>query len=94
LSPVLRYTAPSREEAQDEIVKTFNAALGWHEKQAADCMEKFAKLLGLPTRLSEVGVTTDKQIEDIARLTMTDAWGGEGPQLEEQEIVKILNLAR
>jgi alcohol dehydrogenase class IV len=94
LSPVLRYMAPRRVEVQNEIVKTFNTALGWHEDQAADCMEKFVKSLGLPTRLSEVGVTTDLQIKEIGQMTMTDIWGSEGPQLEEEEIVTILKMAR
>ncbi|KAF1991273.1 Dehydroquinate synthase-like protein [Aulographum hederae CBS 113979] len=94
LAPVLRYTKPKSENAQAKVLEIANDVLGWNETEAADAIARFVLMLGLPTRLSEVGVTSDEQVELIAEKTMTDVWGGSGPQLEQHEILKILNTVR
>ena len=95
LAPVLRYTKSQNAEAQARVAKIFNETLGWEEKEAADAVSRFVKLLGLPTTLSEVGVTEESQIEKIAEKTLTDAWGGAKRQLEtKEEVMEILNAAR
>ncbi|OCL02301.1 maleylacetate reductase [Glonium stellatum] len=95
LAPVLRYTKSTNAEAQARVLKVFNETLGWEEKEAADAISHFVKLLGLPTTLAEVGVTEESQIEKVAEKTMTDAWGGSKRQLEtKEEVMQILNMAR
>jgi alcohol dehydrogenase class IV len=94
LSPVLRFTQHRNAPAQAKVVKIFNEVLGWDEAEAGEAVHKFVKLLGLPTKLSEVGVVDDDQIKAIADKTMTDIWGGGKPQLAYDEILQILDLAR
>ncbi|KAK5116797.1 hypothetical protein LTR62_007471 [Meristemomyces frigidus] len=97
LAPVLKYQArdPSRREAQATVLKVFNETLGWRETEAADAVTKFVKLLGLRTRLEEVGVTDEGELERIAAKTLTDVWGGGVAQITEAgEVMKILDLAR
>ncbi|KAK4570071.1 hypothetical protein LTR86_003041 [Recurvomyces mirabilis] len=95
LAPVLKYQAPGRREQQAAVLTVFNETLGWQEKDAADAVTRFVKLLGLPTRLIEVGVTREEDIEKIAEKTMTDIWGGGKPQLaDSREVMKILVMAR
>ena len=94
LSPVLRFTRNRSPQAQQRIVNIFNETLGWNENEAADAVMKFVQLMGLPTRLSDVGVTSDEQVKTIAEKTMTDIWGGGKPQLNYDEVLQILNLVR
>jgi alcohol dehydrogenase class IV len=94
LSPVLRYTKDRNPTAQNRVLTIFNDVLEWQEREAADAVMKFAQILGLPTRLSEVGITRDDQVAAIAEKTMTDAWGGQERQLEYEEILAILNMVR
>ena len=84
-----------RHEAQARVLKVFNETLGWQATEAAAAMERFVKSLGLPTRLSEVGVTEEAQIEKIAEKTLTDVWGGGPRQIDDpKEIMKILETVR
>ncbi|KAH9826714.1 maleylacetate reductase [Teratosphaeria destructans] len=81
LAPTLRYSAktwPRTREVQARILEVFNETLGWRERDAADALTKFVTQLGLPTRLSEVGVTDQAQVEEVAEKTLTDIWGGRG----------------
>lgn len=95
LAPVLRYQKHDRAEAQAKVLKVFNDTLGWHETDAADAMTKFVKKLGLPTTLSEVGVTDDAIVDKIAEKTLSDIWGGGQPQITEKaEVRKILDMVR
>jgi alcohol dehydrogenase class IV len=94
LSPVLRFTEDRNRSAQKIVVDAFNEVLGWSETEAAGCVEKFVDQLGLPTRLSEVGIESDDQIKAIADKTMTDIWGGGKRQLEREEILAILNMVK
>lgn len=94
LAPVLRFTKGRNPEAQERVVRIFKEVLGYGEMEAGDCVERFVKRMGLPTRLSEVGVKEDRQVEEIAEKTMTDVWGGGKRQLEYDEIMEILNEVR
>jgi alcohol dehydrogenase YqhD (iron-dependent ADH family) len=94
LRSILRFTKDRNPDPQKTVVDVFNEVLGWHENEAADCMQNFVKQLGLPTRLSEVGVTTDEQVSRIANRVLTDVWGGDKRQLEYDEIMEILNMVR
>lgn len=95
LAPVLRYMRQKglQEEAQARVLKVFNDALGWHEKSAADVVERFVKMLELPSSLKEV-VTEGKDLELVAEKTMTDVWGGGERQVNsEEEVLRILEMA-
>lgn len=94
LPPVLRYTKERNPEPQDKIVQAFNNTLDWHETQAADCVERLVKLLGLPNTLSAVGVTRQDQIEKIIDMTMTDVLVSFGKTLDREEIAEIVYSAR
>lgn len=101
LPPTLRYEKEHPEnkyfrlEGQQTVVDVFNEELGWQEKEAGDAVERFYKSLGLPTRLSDVGVTDDAAVWKIAEKTMTDVWGGGPRQIDDpKEIMKILETVR
>jgi alcohol dehydrogenase class IV len=96
---VLAYTqshshVPTRPGSQDEILSIFNNALKWQEKSASDAVTRLVRLLGLPSRLSEVGVTSDKQIQKVAELTMTDALAEHGILPPLDGVKEILNMVR
>ncbi|EXJ77163.1 hypothetical protein A1O3_10321 [Capronia epimyces CBS 606.96] len=99
LAPVLRWQAahlslPHYKNAQTRILEIFNEALGWQESSAANAIEKFVKTLGLSTTLQEVNVISDEQVEEIAEKTMTDVWGGGKRQMEFEDVMEVLNMAR
>lgn len=94
LAPVLRYTKDRSSRAQAKVLEIFNDTLGWQEKEAADAVHRFVKILGLPTTLSEVGVKTDEQVRKVAEKAMTDVWGGGKRQMEYDEILETLNMVR
>lgn len=91
LAPVLRYTKDQNPTMQRRIVQIFNEVLGWQEVEAGDAVERFVKLLGMPTRLSQVGVTDDKVIRQVAQKSMTDVLKIE---LSEDEVYSILNSVK
>lgn len=90
LPPVLLYTKSRNPAAQARIVKAFNESLGWEETEAGHCVARLVRLVGLPSRLSEVGVTSDEQIEQIIDKTMTDVMFSFGEVLTRDEISKIV----
>lgn len=101
LPAVLRYEKRHPEskhwdvERQKDVLQVFNMELGWNENDAGTAVEKFYKQLGLPTKLSEVGVTDERAIEQIARQTLTDIWGNGEPQLTKlEEVLEVLRDAR
>ncbi|RDW62239.1 hypothetical protein BP6252_11672 [Coleophoma cylindrospora] len=94
LPPVLRYTKHHNPEAQAKIVAVFNESLGWQETEAASCVARLVKILGLPSSLKEVGVTSNEQIEKIVDKTMTDIMFSFGKVLERQEIAEIVYSAQ
>ena len=101
LAPTLRYEKQNSGnqyfsiEGQRAVLTIFNDTLGWAETDAGDAVEKFYSSLGLPTRLSEVGVTSDEALHKIAEKTMTDIWAGGPKQIDDpKEIMKILETVR
>jgi alcohol dehydrogenase class IV len=95
LAPVLRYTEDQNREAQKKVLNAFNEVLGWDEKRAGDAMERFVKMLGMPTRLSEVGITKQEQFDSIAEKTLTDVLAGHPGQLtKKEEVLAVLYSVR
>lgn len=95
LAPVLRFTEGRNGEAQKKVLEVFNSVLGWQEKSAGDAVERFVKSLGMPTRLAEVGITKEKQLDGIAVNTLTDVLaGGPGQLTELQEVLDVLYSVR
>jgi alcohol dehydrogenase class IV len=101
LPSVLRYekNGPKSQywnvESQVKILDVFREALGWEEDDAGTALERFFKELGLPTRLSEVGIHDEKMLKIIAEKTLTDIWGGGPKQITDaQEIMNILEMAK
>jgi alcohol dehydrogenase class IV len=95
LAPVLRYTHDRNPDAQQQVLQVFNEILDWKEESAADAVEKFVKMLGLPTRLSEVGVTKEDDINSIAEKTLTDILAAFPGQLQtKDEVMDVLNMVR
>lgn len=94
LPPVLRYTKNKNPESQARVVKIFNETLGWDESEAGDCVARLVKIVDLPSRLREVGVTKDEQIEQIIDKTMTDVMFSFGKVLTRDEVSEIVYSAR
>ena len=96
LAPVLRYMIANQvpsfdpeivKKSQAKIVDIFNSTLNWNKKSAADCVEAFVRMLGLPGSLREVGVTKNEDVQAIAEKTMTDVWGGGKRQMDDSVLV-------
>ena len=49
--------------SQHKVLDVFNGDLTWEEKEAADTMTQVVTLLGMPTRLSEVGVSQEEDLK-------------------------------
>jgi maleylacetate reductase len=64
---VLRYNQPSTTQAQSQLA----GALGRPGGSAVEALGDLFQSLGLPTRLSDVGIT-ESQFETIARITMRE----------------------
>ncbi|PYI08057.1 Dehydroquinate synthase-like protein [Aspergillus sclerotiicarbonarius CBS 121057] len=95
LPATLRVTQPRTKAAQDVILGIFNEVLGFQETTAADAMLRFVQLLGLPSRLSEVNVTSDEQLHKIADMAMTDVLAKHTSLLPDKDgVLQILELAR
>ena len=95
LAPVLKHTENRVPGPQKVLLGIFNEVLGWNETALGDAVRRFVKLLGLPTTLSEVGVTDEKTIEKVAEHTLTDIWGGGERGLNsKEEVMGILNMVR
>lgn len=84
-----------RVAGQQTVLEMFNTEMGWEETEAGDAVEKYYRSLGLPTKLSEVGVTDEEVIREVAVKTMTDVWRGGPKQIESPEgIMELLQTAR
>lgn len=94
LAPVLRCTKVKTLESQARIVKAFNESMGWTETEAAACVVRLVKLLGLPSTLKEVGVTTTEQIEEIIDKTMSDVLFSLGLVSTREDISDIVYSAQ
>jgi alcohol dehydrogenase class IV len=76
MSPyVLAWNAEADASRQGRI----SAGLGRPGDAAADALDAFIRGLGMPRRLSEVGVRQD-QLELVARLTLEDIWARTNPR--------------
>ncbi|PWY91504.1 Dehydroquinate synthase-like protein [Aspergillus sclerotioniger CBS 115572] len=95
LPPTLRVTQPRTKAAQDEILSILSEVLGFQETEAADAMLRFVQLLGLPSRLSEVNVTSDEQLHKIADMALTDVLAKQTSLLPDKDaVMRILEMAR
>ena len=74
--------------------KLISAAMGDAGQPAGDLLEAFIRGLGMPTRLSEVGVTPD-QFERAAKLSMHARWIHTNPRpiKSPDQVLEILKLA-
>lgn len=90
LPAVLRWNADATVSQQRAIAQ----ALGTPESSAADGIERLVRSLGLPTRLSEVGVTREA-FAAIAGKTMHEHLlrASRKPVPDPQTVEQILNLA-
>ncbi|GLA02915.1 hypothetical protein AnigIFM60653_002486 [Aspergillus niger] len=94
LPATLRYTKPQSAAAQKVILDIFNSVLGFQETEAADAMLRFVQLLGMPSRLSEVNVTSDEQLHKIADMSLTDVLAKRVNMPDKAGVLQILEMAR
>ncbi|KAF9894164.1 hypothetical protein FE257_009137 [Aspergillus nanangensis] len=94
LPHVLRYTIDQTQTAQTQVLSIFNEALGWEETQAGDAVARFVALLGLPSTLTQVGVTDDQQIQKIAENTLSDVLAGKKNLPDVAGLKRILEMAK
>nr|WP_050386539.1 iron-containing alcohol dehydrogenase [Bradyrhizobium pachyrhizi] len=87
---VLRYNAPFTEDAQMRLA----TALGAPGEPAGDAFAQFTSKLGLPSRLSDVGITEDK-FEQISKIAIKHRFVQANPRpfKNEAEIVDLLRMA-
>ena len=90
LPSVLRYNLPVNAARQRLVAE----AMGDPDAPAADLVGGFIAELGLPGRLSEVGVTRD-QFALVAKNTMHDPWLYTNPRkiTTQEQVVEILEMA-
>ena len=90
LPPVLRYNRSVNEVRQ----RLVSEAMGHPGEDAADVIAAFVKSLGLPGRLSEVGVKPD-QFAMIADHAMHDTWLHSNPRkiTSVEQVFEILEMA-
>jgi maleylacetate reductase len=90
LSPVLRYNRSVNATRQKLVAE----AMGFPGADAADVIASFVKDLGLPGRLSEVGVKHD-QFAMIADHAMHDSWMHSNPRkiTSVEQVYEILESA-
>jgi alcohol dehydrogenase class IV len=96
LASVLRFSYEKngkQRKAQQDVLAVWNKALEWEEKSLADAVNKFVRMLELPSTLTEVGIDNDEEIDKVADHTLTDIIGvGEG--VSKEAVVEMLNMAR
>ena len=87
---VLKYNQPVTDEAQKRIAEAWRAP----DARASDIFARFIGRLGLPSHLSEVGVTKEK-FELIGRNAMLSIFTRANPRVIKgpEDIVEILQLA-
>jgi maleylacetate reductase len=87
---VLKYNQPVTDEAQRKIAEAWRTP----DARASDIFAQFIGLLGLPSHLSEVGVTKEK-FELIGRNAMLSIFTRANPRVikSPEDIVEILQLA-
>ena len=87
---LLRYNASFTEEAQKRLA----IALGAPGEAAGDAFARFTSKLGLPSRLSDVGITEDK-FDQISKIAIKHRFVQANPRpfKSEAEIVDLLRMA-
>lgn len=90
LPSVLRWNLPANADRQKRVSEAF----GKPEVPAADLVAELVKTLGLPTRLSEVGVGPDR-FREIGEKSMHDRAVLNNPRRIDrpEQVVEILSLA-
>ena len=90
LPSVLRYNRVVNHDAQTQVAR----AMGATDGDAAGFVEHLVRELGLPTRLSQVGVTAER-LDELSRLCMHDRWIATNPRPlpDSASILEILKLA-
>lgn len=83
-----------RQGSHAEVLTIFNETLNWNEKSASDAVARLVGLLGLPSRLHQVGVMSNEQIQKIAELATTDVLGEYGILPPLEGIKTILDAVR
>jgi alcohol dehydrogenase class IV len=87
---VLAFNEPVNGDRQQRI----SAAFGQPGKRASDVVDAFIRGLGMPRRLSEVGVGEDR-LQQVAEYTMMDLWARTNPRTiaGPDDVMQILRLA-
>jgi maleylacetate reductase len=87
---LLRYNKPFTEDAQKRLA----AALGAPGMEAADAFAEFTKSLGLPARLTDVGIGEDK-FDKISKIAINHRFIQANPRpfKTEADIVDLLRMA-
>jgi maleylacetate reductase len=90
LPSVLRYNRVVNHDAQAQVAR----AMGATDGDAAGFVERLVFELGLPTRLSQVGVTAER-FDELSRLCMHDRWIATNPRPlpDAASVLEILKLA-
>jgi CoA:oxalate CoA-transferase len=84
---VLRFNRPVAAERQALI----SQALGEPDTDAATLVTRLIAHLGLPTRLRDVGISTDAQLDAIAEAAMHDPWIRTNPRaIDSASVVRAL----
>lgn len=98
LPSVLRYTyerSDRQKEVQKKVLAIWNKALKTEDRNLADAVENFVRMLELPHTLKAVDVVKDEDLNKIAECTMTDIFGAQkGVVSSKEQVLEILNLAR
>ena len=98
MAPVLRYTyerSEKQKEVQKKVLDIWNKVLKTEEKNLADAVGNFVKMLELPHTLKEAGVTKDEDIDRVAESTLTDVFGAQERLVgNKDQVLEILNSAR
>jgi maleylacetate reductase len=90
LPSVMRFNEKVTQEAQAQIAEALRAP----NLDAAEALERFVATLGLPTRLSQVGVTPS-QFQTVGEITMTEIFTQTNPRpiRGPSDVIEILKLA-
>ena len=88
------YVLAFNEPVNGDRQKRISAAFGQPGKRASEVVDGFIRGLGMPRRLSEVGVGEDR-LQQVAEYTMMDLWARTNPRTiaGPDDVMQILRLA-
>jgi alcohol dehydrogenase class IV len=88
------YVLAFNEPVNGDRQKRISAAFGQPGKRASDVVDAFIRGLGMPRRLSDVGVGEDR-LQQVAEYTMMDLWARTNPRTISgpDDVMQILRLA-